>query len=113
MLRCAPAGAADELARIELLGFGCGGAEWLEARLGHADAVLVPDASLVPGGIDYTPFTGDHPSRAAAATALAVAILAGELPPDALGLDPAPDTLVVVAATRFGEVGALVVKRVP
>jgi hypothetical protein len=77
-------------------------------------AVLVPTAALaelIPDAVLTPPFTGEHPARAASATALAVAVLAGELAPSALDLPEGLTTITVVSASRFRELGLLVVSK--
>lgn len=58
-------------------------------------------------------WTGDHPSACACAGALGVALLAGEVAPVAVGLQARPRTLAVLAGSRLGDLGLLILERLP
>ncbi|MHC4819111.1 MAG: beta-ketoacyl synthase chain length factor [Planctomycetota bacterium] len=58
-------------------------------------------------------WTGDHPSACACAGALGLALLAGEVTPAAVGLQNRPRTLAVVAGSRLGDLGLLILERLP
>lgn len=59
-------------------------------------------------------WTGDHPSACACAAALGVALLAGEVAPAAVGLpDASPRTLAVLAGSRLGDLGLLILEGRP
>jgi len=53
-------------------------------------------------------WTGDHPSACACACALGVALLAGEVAPAAVGVSDRPRTLAVLAGSRLGDLGLLI-----
>ncbi|MHC4973287.1 MAG: beta-ketoacyl synthase chain length factor [Planctomycetota bacterium] len=58
-------------------------------------------------------WTGDHPSACASASALGVALLAGEVAPAAVGLQDRPHTLAVLAGSRLADLGLLILERLP
>jgi len=61
--------------------------------------------------VDARRLVGGHPSGAAVAAALAVALVSGEVDAGALSLEATPRTVAVVSASRFGDVGLVVVSR--
>ena len=67
--------------------------------------------SLATPLVPCRPLVGDHPSACAAAAALATAVLGGEVPPGALGLDRSPRSIAVLAGSRWGDMGLLVLGR--
>jgi hypothetical protein len=108
---------APALAMLRLVAFGPSpdAAAWIarHAEGVEADCALVPTAALGEGlknAVVAPPLTGDHPAAAASAVALAVAVIVGELPPATLGCDAVPSRILVVAASRFGEFGLLLLE---
>ncbi|RMG16162.1 MAG: hypothetical protein D6731_06775, partial [Planctomycetota bacterium] len=90
-------GSAPPLARLRLLALGSslpGPAD------DHADLrwTLAPGARGAPLG-----WTGEHPSAAASAAALAVALVSGELAPAAVGCAARPRSVLLELSSRWGE----------
>ncbi len=96
---------------------------WIAAKLGgeRIDALLMaypagsPAAAvtLASGAhvLESRALTGDHHACVAAAAALAVAALSGELEPGALELAHAPGAIAVAAASRYGDAAFAVLER--
>jgi hypothetical protein len=118
-----PVESMPALARVSRLALGRTRdvARWLEGKLPEdpVDLMLVaPPAGTRPGpppipgprALDARRWTGDHPSSAASATALAVALLAGEVDPEVFSLAARPRAVAVVARTRFHDAGLIVLE---
>jgi 3-oxoacyl-(acyl-carrier-protein) synthase len=112
VLRLGGPGAAQATVRIGAWGSAPDLPAWLAREEGDEEPLdlILADREL-PGARSVLPWAGVHPSASAVALALAVALVGGELPPQALELARAPSRVGVVATARFGEAALLVVER--
>ncbi len=88
--------------------------KWLDEELDEKGEVIAlagmtDDYEKIPG-VGYVEWPGRHPSMAATATALAIGVLAGEVPHQVLGFSKVPDRITLVSLSRFGDCALLQVE---
>lgn len=59
----------------------------------------------------YERWTGDHPSSIAVASAVAIALIAGEIDGARLGVEASPERIALLTCSRFGDAGMVVLGR--
>jgi hypothetical protein len=72
-----------------------------------------PHLDVLGRPVPVSAWIEDHPSAAASSLALAVGVLSGEVDPHALSLAASPRRMAILATSRFGDAGLIVVEKCP